>query len=113
METIEFLKEENNRLREIIGSWRRLAQEKRPRCECIREGYTTDYGGYHYMVYAVRNIPVDLPMEDVLLEICYSFLPEIYPYQFRRVDYSKKYNGWLVEVQKRMEFDMFFEPNKK
>lgn len=48
--TTEFLKEENDRLREIIGSWRRMAQEKRPRRECVKKGYSTDYGGYHYMV---------------------------------------------------------------
>ena len=106
METIEFLKQENNRLREIIGKWRRLAEEKRPRRECIREGFSIDYGDYHYKVYAVRNIPQDLPMREVLKELRGSFLPGVYPYEFRKVDYSRRYDGWLVEVQKSMEVEM-------
>ena len=106
MKTIEYLRAEKKRLQEQVGCWRRLAQEKKPRPECIREGYSSDYDGYHYKVYAVRNIPRDLALEEVLMEIRQSFLPEVYPYQFRRIDSSKKYDGWLVEVQKPMKIDM-------
>jgi hypothetical protein len=34
---IEFLKSEVKRLQECVGSWRRLAQEKKSRKECVRE----------------------------------------------------------------------------
>jgi hypothetical protein len=105
VETIEFLKEENRRLRECIGSWRRLAQEKAPRRACVKEGYSSDFGGYHYKVFKVTDIPVDLPIEDVLKEVSRSFLPTVFPYQFRRIDYSKNH-GWLVEVQKGLRIDM-------
>lgn len=108
METIEFLKKENDRLREIIGEWRRLAQEKAPRRECVKEGYSKAYGGYHYKVYAVKDIPGDLPIEEVLEELRQNFLPTVFPYYFSRVDYSQKYDGWLVEVQKGMKFNVPF-----
>jgi hypothetical protein len=104
LETIEFLKQENNRLRGLVGNWRRQAQEKAPRRECVREGYSVinDYSGLHYKVYAVRNIPQDLPIEEVLKEIRKDFMPGVVPYRLKRVDYSQKYDGWLVEVQNEM-----------
>lgn len=77
--------------------------EKGPRRECIREGFSSDYGGYHYKVYSVRDIPGDLLIEEALKEIRQSFLPKVSPYQFRRVDYSRRY------VQKAMKIDMFKE----
>lgn len=112
MKTIQFLKEENNRLRETIGRWRRLAQEKSPRRECMREGYSTDYGGYHYKVYLVQDVPSDLPIQEVLQVLRESFLPKVFPYQFRKIDYSRRFNGWLVEVQKPMNVDMFISLNE-
>lgn len=72
----------------------------------MREGYSTDYGGYHYKVYLVQDIPDDLQIQQVLQEIRESFLPKVSPYQFRKVDYSRRFNGWLVEVQKPMNIDM-------
>jgi len=102
---IEYQKE-IQRLREIIGSWRRLAQNKAPRRECMKEGYSRDYyGSFHYKVYSVSDIPGDLPIKEVLKEIQTNFLPQVYPYQFKRIDYSRKL-GWLVEVRNLIEIDM-------
>ncbi|MFF0566014.1 hypothetical protein ACFYS2_20770 [Bacillus velezensis] len=103
---IEHLESEVKRLREIIGSWRRKAEEKMPRKEFIKQGFKKSfYGDEHYIVYSVPSIPGDLPIEEVLETLKQGFLKDIQPYRFSRCDYSKKY-GWLVEVYKRMNTDM-------
>ena len=97
MEEVQFLKSENERLRQVIGSWRRKAQAKASRRELFKEGFKL-YGSEHYKVYVLTDIPGDLPMKQVLKEIELEFLPEVYPYLFSRCDYSTKFDGWLVEV---------------
>lgn len=88
-------------LRKDVGSWRRLAQEKGPRSEYLRDGY--DYNReLHYKVYVIKDVPQDLPMKAVLEELKLSFLPSVLPYRFDRCDRSKKYNGWLVQVVAHM-----------
>lgn len=99
IEEIIFLRSEVQRLRERVGSWRRLAQEKGPRRECIREGWSTDYDGMHYKVFAVQDLPGDLPITEVITLLRSDFLPALKPYCLRRVDYSSKYKGWLVTVE--------------
>src|SRR5690625_5139401 len=82
---IKRLQQHVKELQESVGSWRRKAQEKDPLRECIREGYGN---GKHYKVYAVTDIPGDLPIQEVLKEIKEHFLPSVDPYAFERVDYS-------------------------
>jgi hypothetical protein len=103
MKENEFLKSEIKRLRKRVGSWRRLAQEKGPRRECVREGWSIDYGGMHYKVYAVQDIPGDLPIVEVVRTLKEEFLPSVFPYKLRRIDYSHKYSGWLVQVERHLE----------
>lgn len=93
----EYLKRENERLREILGSWRRKAQDKHSRRELLREGFSNHDNG-HYKVYLVNDIPGDLEIREVLHELKNGFLKEVKPYLFNRVDYSKKHDGWVVEV---------------
>jgi len=105
MNSDEYYQKEIKRLKEIIGSWRRKAQEQGFRRECIREGYD-DYRGIHYKVYAVQDIPENLEMKEVLEELKCSFLPSVFPYRFERCDYSRKFSGWLVQVGKDLDVNM-------
>jgi hypothetical protein len=54
----------SERLREACGAWRRLAQQKPPKAEFVEQGYreTTD-SGYHFKVYLVKDIPLDLDLK--------------------------------------------------
>jgi hypothetical protein len=108
---IEFLKSEVKRLQECVGSWRRLAQEKKSRKECVREGWTADYGGYHYKVYEVNDVPSDLPISEVVKSLEKDFLPSVAPYRLKRIDYSLKQLTWVVQVEKHLHIDIerFFE----
>lgn len=101
-------KKEYDRLREIIGSWRRKAQEKKSRRkECLREGFSA-YDNQHYKVYIVDDIPGDLSIRDVLQELKKGFLQDVKPYRFSKCDYSTKYDAWLVEIAHRLDgVDMF------
>jgi hypothetical protein len=100
-----FYESEIKRLREIIGYWRRLAQDKMPVRECVREGY--DYNTeLYYKVFAVKDIPGDLKVPDVLEELKANFLKEVYPFRFDRLDYDEKRKCWLVRVVDNLNKDM-------
>lgn len=101
----EYYQKEIQRLKEIIGYWRRKVQEKGVKRECIREGYD-DHRRIHYKVYAVQDIPEDLEIKEVLEELKHSFLPSVFPYRFERCDYSRKYSGWLVQVGKELNVNL-------
>lgn len=105
------LESEKKRLREAAGAWRRKAQGKEGKRECLREGYHHERQ-WHYKVYVVTDIPKDLDIEEVCLVLKETFLPTVYPYQFLRCDYSTKYKGWLVEVVKYKYIDMLFTEPK-
>jgi len=96
---------EKRRLREAAGAWRRKAQEHGIRRTSLREGYNADTG-MHYVVYVVNDIPADLSIEFVLETLKESILPSLQPFQFRRVDYSTKYKGWLLEVERPLNVNM-------
>lgn len=100
------LESEKKRLREIIGSWRRKAQGKGGKRECLREGYHHEKK-WHYKVYIVKDIPKDLDIEEVCFVLKETFLSTVHPYRFLRCDYSTKYEGWLVEVVIDKYIDMF------
>lgn len=108
----EKLKSEQKRLREIIGSYKRKLEDRPSKRACLREGYDQDRNS-HYKVYVVQDIPVDLDIIEVLKVIKESFLPEVYPYRFKKVDFSTKHNAWLVEVDCTMYADMFYNPEEK
>jgi hypothetical protein len=111
-ELVEKLKAEQNRLREIIGSYKRKLEDKPAKRVCLREGY--DWGrNSHYKVYVVQDIPPDLDIAEVLKVIKENFLPMVYPYQFKKVDFNTKYNAWLVEVEYTMYADMSYNPEEK
>lgn len=101
----EYYQKEIQRLKEIIGSWRRKTQKKGVKRECLREGYH-DRRGIHYKVYVVQDVPEDLEMKEVLEELKRSFLPSVFPYRFESCDYSRKYSGWLVQVGKALDVNM-------
>ncbi len=110
MRTEKEYQQEIQRLQEMLISWKRHSQGKGPRRDFIREGY--DYNRMsHYKVYAVQNIPGDLPITEVLEELKRSFLPAVYPYQFERCDYSNKYNGWMVQVSNYLQINMSILPD--
>jgi hypothetical protein len=111
MEEMELMQIENKRLREIIGSWRRLAQEKSPRRpNIVRESYVK---GIHYKAYALYDVPADLPIQEALKDIKNTFLHIVAPYQFNRLDYSPKDKAWLVEVVGAMYVEMHVETKNK
>lgn len=104
IDELKDLKEDNERLREIIGSWRRKAQDKAPRRQqVIREGYSP---GLHYQVFVVPDIPGDLSIEGALKEVKHSFMPEVKPFTFSRLDYSVRHKAWIVEVTRPFYYRM-------
>lgn len=103
---VQFLKKENDRLRELIGSWRRKAQDKHSRRKCLSEGFD-GYSNRHYKVYVVKDIPGDLPIKEVLKELKKGFLQEVKPYRFSKCDYSERYDAWLVKVTNWLDIYMY------
>lgn len=103
--TRDYYESEIQRLRECVGQWRRLAQGKAVVRDCVREGYDDNYG-MHYKVFAVREIPGDLPITDVLDELKKGFLREVYPFRFERIDYDDRQKCWMVRVTDRLEKHM-------
>lgn len=107
--TKEYYELEITRLKECIGSWRRLAQEKAPVRKCVREGYDDNHGT-HYKVFAVKDIPGDLPLTNVLDELKKDFLKKVYPFKFERLDYDDRQKCWMVKVVNRLEKQMEIIP---
>ena len=101
---IERLQQHIKQLQESVGSWRRKVQDKGPLRDCIREGFGNSK---HYKVYAVQDIPRDLPIQQVVELLKEDFLPSVQPYQFERVDFSHRYDGWLVQVYQNMYVNMW------
>ena len=60
----------------------------------------------HYKVYVLQDIPEDLAIEFVLKVVKDSILPEVYPFTFRKIDYSNKYKGWILEVERPLNIDI-------
>ncbi len=104
MELEKKLLGETKRLRETIGSWRRKAEGKGTKRECLREGYNAERAT-HYKVY-ILDLPNDLAIIEILNIIKNEILPQFFPYSFRKIDFSKKYNGWLLEIEKEINFNM-------
>lgn len=103
--TEEFYESEIKRLRECVGYWRRLAQEKAAVRECVKEGYDYNYET-HYKVFTIKDIPGDLPVPDVLDALKENFLKEVYPFRFEKLDYDEKRKCWLVRVVDQLHKDM-------
>lgn len=95
---------EKQRLKGIIGSWRRKAEEKGIHKESIREGYSA-VTGMHYKVYSIE-LPGDLPVEEVLSYLKENVLQGLYPYTFKKMDYVPKKKEWVFEVEMDLEYDM-------
>ncbi|MED3644321.1 hypothetical protein P5F75_13080 [Caldifermentibacillus hisashii] len=99
---------EKTRLRQAVGAWRRKVEGKGAKRKALREGYNADTG-MHYKVYVLENVPADLEIDFVLEVVKDSILPKVYPFTFRRIDYSQKYKGWILEVEKPLNKDMQIE----
>lgn len=95
--------ERNRYLRQRIGEWRRKAQNEPPRREFLKEGYSS---GWRYRVYVITEIPADLALDDVLEYIRFEILPSLDGYTFREVNYSTKFEGWLLTVKTDLYVDM-------
>lgn len=98
------LASETKRLREAAGAWRRKAENRGVKRECLREGYNAERGT-HYKVYVI-DLPEDLDIIEILKIIREEIIPMFYPYVFRKVDYSNKYDGWLLEVEHELNICM-------
>lgn len=98
---------EKLRLKEIIGSWRRKAEEKGIYKEALREGYSA-VTGMHYKIYAI-NLPGDLPVKEVLAYLKENVLPDLYPYTFKKMDYVPKKKEWVFEIEMDIEYDIRLE----
>lgn len=101
------LQSETKRLREAVGAWRRKVEEKGTKRECLREGYNAERG-MHYKVY-ILDLPGDLSINNILEIIKYEIIPNLYPYTFNRVDYSRRFDRWLLEVECALNKDMSIE----
>lgn len=99
---------EINRLRQAAGAWRRKAEEKGAKRTSIQEGYNADTG-MHYKVVVLTEVPPDLEIKLVLEFIKATILPQVYPYTFRRIDYSSRYKGWLMEIERPLNVNMQIE----
>lgn len=90
---------EIERLKNIIGSYRREIQEKHCQRKSVKSGYDSDRN-LEYHVYLVRGIPKDAPLTEVVKNIREWFmkLPEMQGFRFQKVDYSRKATGWYVQV---------------
>lgn len=115
---MEHLKQDNDRikeelivayeriksLQESVGSWRRKAENRHPRINgVIRQGFD-QWRRVHYKVYVV-NVPQDLDIKEALKEI-HIFLQTLKPYRFARMDFSKKYDGYLIQVEHLKNWDL-------
>lgn len=112
----ETLQNEQKRLREAAGAWRKKANRLQQmidgggtatgvKRECLREGYNHPLRK-HYKLYVVTDIPEDLDIQSVCEWIREYFMPMVSPYFFTQCSYSTKYRGWMVEVEKTVHFDM-------
>jgi hypothetical protein len=110
----EKLKSEQKRLREACGAWRRLAQQQPPKAEFVEQGYreTTD-SGYHFKVYLVKDIPLDLDIEEVMKALKEDYAPLFHPYRVFAARTDSRRGCWLVEVRKDIYFDMYYDPSNK
>jgi hypothetical protein len=107
VELEQTLESEKKRLREACGAWRRKVEGKGARRTSLREGYNADTG-MHYKVY-ILDLPPDLEISFVLEVVKKDILPELYPFRFRKIDYTIKYNGWLLEVESPLNVNMQME----
>ncbi|WP_342530645.1 hypothetical protein MKY80_18720 [Lysinibacillus sp. FSL R5-0849] len=79
------LKTERHRLKEAIGAWRRKIEGRGLRKDSIREGFNSERGTH------------------------YKVLEDLYPFTFRKVDFSRRYKGWLMEVERTLNKQMQLE----
>lgn len=98
---------EKQRLKEIIGAWRRKAEEKGINKEMLREGYSA-VTGMHYKVYSIA-LPGDLPVIEILDYLKQNILPSLYPYTFKKLDYVPKKREWIFEVEMDLAYDIRLE----
>lgn len=103
--------ERNRYLRQRIGAWRRKATNEPAQRYFLREGHSND--GWRYRVYVITEMPADLALDDVLEYIRFEILPSLDGYTYREVNYSTRYNGWLLTVQTEKYVNMFIPTPKE
>lgn len=101
------LKTETQRLKEAVGAWRRKIDGRGLRKDAIREGFNAERGT-HYKVF-VLDLPGDLEIEFVLDIIKNEMLENLYPFTFRKIDFSRRYKSWLMEVERPLNKQMQLE----
>lgn len=94
---------EQKRLKEIIGAWRRKVEDKGIYKEALKEGYNA-VTGMHYKIFSM-NLPGDLPIEEVLNYLKKNILPDLYPFIFKKVDYIPKTKAWAFEVEMDLNYN--------
>lgn len=57
----------------------------------------------------ILDLPDDLSIDSVLKIIKNDITPDLYPYTFNRVDYSRCFDKWLLEVEHVLNIDMNIE----
>ena len=98
---------EKSRLRQAVGAWRRKVEGKGAKRKSIREGYNADTG-MHYQIYLL-DLPPDLEIEYVLDIVKNEILPDLLPFTFRKIDFSRRDKGWLLEVERPLNIDIRLE----
>lgn len=103
------LTEHVKELQEKIGRWKRLAKDKKQSPLFVRESH--DQYGRHIIELNIRELPGDVPLNELLNHLKYEVLPKHYPYRYYSSYTSKKLNGWVVKLFKNHEVDMSYLPN--
>ncbi|NRD77379.1 hypothetical protein HPT25_07685 [Bacillus sp. BRMEA1] len=101
------LKNHIRNLQEAIGRWKRMAQDKAPRHEYLRERHDHDF---HFIDVIVSDIPEDTPLHEAQKHMLETIIPKYHPYIYHACYRSKKY-GWVCTLSKYDdEVDMTYLP---
>jgi hypothetical protein len=104
IDELERQKQHIEKLQKDVGRWRRMAQDKAPRPEFVRESH--DERNRHIIDVALKSIAGDLHYLDVLDYLKYDFLPKHYPYYYLSIYHSKRLDSWVVRIAKDDVTDM-------
>lgn len=104
---IIYLRNHVHELQEAIGRWRRMAQDKAPHPEYLKERHDHNV---HFVDVIVSDIPADTPLHEAQRHMLATVIPEYYPYEYHACYRSKKY-GWVCTLTKYDdEVDMTYLP---
>lgn len=92
-------------LQHTVGRWKRMAQDKAPYPEYLKERHDHNV---HFIDVVVSDIPADTPLHEAQRHMLATIIPGYHPYQYHACYRSKKY-GWVCTLSKYdVEVDMTY-----